>query len=226
VRREIAARSASRSEIGNDAWEPGDEWIDARTGFKIDVMYRTPDWIEDQLDRVLVRHEASVGYSTAFWYNVLHAVPLVDPGGWYRNLQHSARQPYPEALKRAIVAKNWPLLREAMSSYLNQIRTAADRGDIISVHHRVTGLLSSYFDILFAINGAPHPGEKRLLQFLIDGRLKLPPGMTAQIDDLVRAEPGPAVVARAETLIDGLDTLLAEESLLPFDVQQPHQANP
>jgi hypothetical protein len=225
-RRGIAARYAIRSEIGNDAWEPGDEWIDARTGYKADVIYRTPAWIEDQLDRVLVRHQASVGYSTTFWHNLLHSVPLVDPDGWYLNLQRAASRPYPEALKRAIVARNWPLLRQAMSSYLNQIRLAAGRGDIVSVQHRVSGLLSSYFDILFAINEMPHPGEKRLLQFSVDGRLKLPCGMIGEIDALLRTQPGPAVVACAATLIDGLDTLLAEESLLPTDTQRSGQAKP
>lgn len=223
-RQAIAACYATRSEIGNDAWEPSDEWIDAQTGYKIDVIYRTPTWIEEQLDRVLIRNEASVGYSTAFWHNVLHSVPLVDPTGWYRQLQLSARRPYPEALKRAIVAKNWPLLRRAMSSYLSQIGLAVDRGDIVSVDHRVTALLSSVFDILFAVNELPHPGEKRLLEFVTNGQLTCPPGMAGQIDALVRAEPGPAVLAPAIALIDRVDALLAETSLLPDDDQAPGQA--
>ena len=43
----IATRFATRREVGNDFWEPGDEWIDAQTGRHVDVMYRTPDWIEE-----------------------------------------------------------------------------------------------------------------------------------------------------------------------------------
>jgi len=77
----IADQFAHRREIGNSFWEPGDEWIDARTGMHVDVMYRTPVWIEEQLNRVLVRHEASTGYSTCLWHNVLHSTPLFDRAG-------------------------------------------------------------------------------------------------------------------------------------------------
>lgn len=136
-RRSLAGPDA---EIDNRFWEPGDEWVDADSGAHLDVMYRSPSCIEDQLDRVLVRHEASIGYSTCFWYNVLHSEALYDPHGWYRQLQERARVPYPEALQRAIVAKNWPILRKNQSSYRRQIELALAR--------------------------QPHPGEKRLLQHL------------------------------------------------------------
>lgn len=102
-RRSLAGPAA---EIDNRFWEPGDEWVDADSGAHLDVMYRSATWIEDQLDRVLIRHQASIGYSTCFWYNVLHSEALYDPQGWYRKLQERARVPYPEELKRAIVAKN------------------------------------------------------------------------------------------------------------------------
>ena len=83
----------------------------AKLGRHIDITYRRLGWIEEQLNRMLVRHEASVGYSTCVWHNVLHSAPLYDQDGWYRALQASAKCPYPELLKRAIVAKNHPILR-------------------------------------------------------------------------------------------------------------------
>jgi predicted nucleotidyltransferase len=59
ARTKIATRAA-RAEIGNITWEPGDEWIDGETGVPVDVMYRHVRWIEEQLERVLVRHQGAV----------------------------------------------------------------------------------------------------------------------------------------------------------------------
>jgi predicted nucleotidyltransferase len=214
----IATRFATRHEVGNDFWEPGDEWIDTRTGRHVDVMYRTPVWIEEQLERVLVRHEASVGYSTCFWHNVLHSTPLFDRSGWYRDLQQAATRPYPEPLRRAVIARNYPILRQSLSSYLAQIERAVRRSDSVSIQHRVTALLASYFDVLFAVNELPHPGEKRLLQFAAARCAKIPSNMEIQIYTLLEtaARPvNPAVVEHIDALLDSLDALLVDEELLP-----------
>jgi hypothetical protein len=214
----VATSFATHSEVGNDFWEPGDEWIDDRTGRQVDVMYRTPAWIEEQLARVLVRHEAAVGYTTSFWSNVLHSEPLFDRSGWYRDLQEIAKRPYPEPLRRAIVAKNYPILRRTISSYLVQIERAVRRSDSVSIQHRVTALLASYFDILFAVNELPHPGEKRLLQFAMTQCAKTPPHMETQINALLETAPRPAtlaVVRHVHALLDNLDALLVDEELLP-----------
>jgi len=213
LRAEIA-RGARRSEIGNSFWEPGDEWIDAETGIGVDVMFRTTRWIEDQLNRVLRRHEASVGYSTCFWYNVRNSRALFDRAGWFKALQEKASQPYPEQLKRAIVAKNHPILRSTMSSYLHQIGLALERHDPISVNHRTAAMLASYFDIVFAVNGQPHPGEKRLLQFTQALCAKLPTGMEGRVGAVLSALPGGPVPQLANTMLDGLDDLLRGEGFL------------
>jgi len=202
------ARGVRRSEIGNSFWEPGDEWIDGETGIGVDVMFRTTRWIEDQLDRVLQRHEASVGYSTCFWYNVRNSRALFDRAGWFKALHERAGQPYPEQLKRAIVAKNHPILRDTMSSYLHQIDLALERHDPISVNHRTAAMLASYFDIVFAVNGQPHPGEKRLLQFAQALCAKLPTGMEGRVGAVLSALPGGLVPDLANTMLDGLDDLL------------------
>jgi hypothetical protein len=214
----IATRFATRHEVGNDFWEPGDEWIDRQTGRHVDVMYRTPVWIEEQLERVLVRHEASVGYSTCFWHNVLHSTPLFDRSGWYRDLQASAARPYPQPLQRAIIAKNHPILRQTLSSYPAQIERAVRRGDSVSIQHRITALLASYFDVLFAINELPHPGEKRLLQIALTRCARTPPDMATQVNALLETAARPATLAVVEhihLLLDSLDALLVAENLLP-----------
>ena len=194
-RRALAGPGA---EIDNRFWEPGDEWIDATTGAHLDVMFRSPAWIEDQLERVLVRHQASIGYSTCFWYNVLHSQALYDPQSWYQQLQQRARVPYPEALQRAIVAKNRPILRKNQSSYRRQIELALGRGDAVSVQHRTTAVLASYFDIWFALARQPHPGEKRLLQHL-------PEPEVALVRALIEA-PTNQLLHHLDRLIDSLDS--------------------
>ncbi len=60
VRRRIAKNFAERLEINNQFWEPGDEWIDSQSGIGVDIMYRHPQWIEEQIERVLVKHQAAV----------------------------------------------------------------------------------------------------------------------------------------------------------------------
>jgi hypothetical protein len=214
----IATHFATRHEVGNAFWEPGDEWIDTQTGRHVDVMYRTPVWIEEQLERVLVRHEASVGYSTCFWHNVLHSTALFDRSGWYRDLQAKSARPYPRPLQHAIIARNHPILRQTLSSYLVQIERAVRRGDSVSIQHRVAALLASYFDVLFAVNELPHPGEKRLLQFAASRCAKTPPDMETQIDGLLETAARPAtltVVEHIDGLLDSLDALLLREGLLP-----------
>jgi hypothetical protein len=204
ARRAMAFDFADRVEIDNRFWEAGDEWIDRASGRGIDIMYRSRAWIQDQVARVLERHEASIGYSTCFWWNVLHSRALYDPTGWYASLRQTARQPYPAELRRAIVAKNFPILRNNISSYRRQIETALERGDWASVHHRVNAFLASYWDILFALNGVPHPGEKRRVEYARRLCKKLPPRWEEVAEALLRR---PAL-AHLDCLADGLEQIL------------------
>lgn len=215
ARAALARTHAQRAEIDNQFWEPGDEWIDDATGIPVDVMFRNRAWIAEQLARVLQRHEAAVGYSTCFWHNVLFSQILFDRSGWFQHLQEQARQPYPEPLRRAILAKNFPILRNTLSSYRHQIERALFRKDAVSVNHRVAALLASYFDILFALNCMPHPGEKRLVAFIEKNCKLVPVHMSRHLEELLRV---PAlnhdVLARIDALLDSLEALLKSEKLL------------
>ncbi|HEV2109251.1 MAG TPA: nucleotidyltransferase domain-containing protein [Thermomicrobiales bacterium] len=117
----VAMRSAliddgRGAEIDNRFWETGDEWEESGSGIAVDVTYRSPRWIEDQLDRVLVRHQAATGYTTAVWHNVRTSKLLADSDRWYEALQTRANVDYPEELRQAIVAKNQPILQAAKGS--------------------------------------------------------------------------------------------------------------
>jgi len=220
----LAGRFGERASIGNDFWEPGDEWIALRTGNAVDIMYRSPAWIGQQLDRLLLRHQASVGYSTCLVYNILHSKILYDRADWFASLRAKAQQPYPEALRCAIIARNHPILRSTLSSYAHQIAMALHRNDRVSVNHRITALLASYFDILFAINRLFHPGEKRLLAHVLASCPKYPLEIEAQVNGLLSAityAGQPDVLGLVNDLIDGLDELLIEERLrVPWSGRQ------
>jgi hypothetical protein len=214
----IAKEFAERLEINNQFWEPGDEWIDTSSGFGVDVMYRTPQWIEEQLERVLVKHQASVGYTTCFWWNVLTSTLLYDIDGWFKQLQEKANQPYPEPLKRAIIAKNYPILRRNLSSYTHQLELAISRNDSVSIIHRTAALLASYFDIIFAVNCVPHPGEKRLVVQVKKLCSKVPDGMEEHIhainDSMSLSSSNPNLLNHLNGLIDGLDKLMIVEGVI------------
>jgi catechol 2,3-dioxygenase-like lactoylglutathione lyase family enzyme/predicted nucleotidyltransferase len=193
------------AEVDNRFWEPGDEWSDPSTGAQIDIMYRSPEWIEAQLNRVLLRHEAALGYTTCFWYNVIYSEAIIDPRGWYQQLQNRGRVAYPEGLRRAVVMRNWPVLRRNHSSYRHQIELALNRGDLVCVQHRVTAFLASFFDVWFALERKPHPGEKRLLSHL-------PEPWVSLVRALTEASPATLLI-HIDTLMDRIDARLADERM-------------
>ena len=90
LRRDLARALGRPAWVGCKAFGPGDEWPGHENHAAVDLMYWTPAWIEEQLARVLDRHEASVGYSTCFWHTIRTSVPLVDRDGWFGRLQARA----------------------------------------------------------------------------------------------------------------------------------------
>jgi len=203
--------AAEDAEFDNQFWGTADSWHDLASGIRVEGLYWWVSFIEGELDRVLRRHEASIGYSTCFWHSIRNGMILFDRGGWLTQIHAEAQQPYPEALREAIVAKNHPILRRMSSSYLQQIEIAVQREDVVSVNHRVAALLASYFDILFAINRMPHPGEKRLVRYAETLCDKRPPQLREQIARIVSSATAPDLVDQINQLLDGLDALLTAE---------------
>lgn len=182
----IAEKFAKSFEVDNNFFENGDEWILKDSGKGVDIMYRSPDWIEEQVKRIWDNYGASVGYSTCFIYNIKFSDALYDPQDWYKKLQDKISSEYPEQLTRNIVAKNLPLLYGKMAaSFTDQILLAIKRDDINSVNHRITAFLASYFDVIFALNKQLHPGEKRLIRFAQENCKILPVDFKSNIENLI-----------------------------------------
>lgn len=212
VREQLAARFATRAEVGNTFFEEGDELL-LSDGGVVDLMYRAPSWIEDEMVRVWGWAEAKVGYTTAFVHNVKSSSILYDQEGWYEGLKASVSGPYPQRLKDAIIAKNHPLLRTKISaSYYEQIQHALERGDGVSVLHRTTALLASYFDVLFALNELTHPGEKRLVHWALQHCQILPPRFEEEVG-AVCTRSDSALLGAVARLLDSLDEIIAPNAL-------------
>ncbi|HOU14681.1 MAG TPA: DUF4037 domain-containing protein [Anaerolineae bacterium] len=209
----VAQRGSSRADLNLQFWDLGDELIDGPTGIEVDVIYWDTAWITEQIERVLVHHQASVGYTTCFWNTVRNSLPLYDRHVWFARLQARCQCPYPEPLRRAVIAKNYPILRDVIPAYLHQIEKAIQRRDLVSVNHRVAALLASYFDVLFALNAIPHPGEKRLLEVATERCAKRPPAMREHVEEVLRlaATEDPTLIQAVNRLIDNLDALLLKE---------------
>lgn len=201
---------ASGADMGMDYFGDYDEWCDAETGAQFDVMYFGLDWMREGLERVLVQHRPGLGYTTAFAYTVSRSRILYDPRGVFAALQEMSRRPYPEALRRAIVRYNYPLLRGNVSSYYAQLEKAVKRNDLVSVNHRLAALLASYFDIVFAANRLLHPGEKRLLQLSLTTCITLPERFAVDVPEVLTAR-GEGLLETLSQFLDDLDRWLNQE---------------
>ncbi len=196
-----------------DYWGPGLEWDDPESKTHLDVIFFRTSWMEAQIDRTLVRCEASLGYSTCFWHTVRVSQSLYDPNGWFARLQQRAQVPYPDLLAHRIIALNLPVLRDSFSSYQRQIAKAVQRQDIVDLQHKVTNYLASVFDILFAINRMPHPGEKQLIDFS-ERECKLrPPQLRQYIEAILGgiANNPTSVIAAVDQLTDTVELLFTHE---------------
>ncbi len=149
---------------GLSFFEPGDEL--AADGCIYDIMYRDCGFPGREIERVWVRHQPSLGYSTAFLHNLKTHRILFDRHGFLARELARLDSPYPDELAGNIIAFNSRMATGPLSSsWIRQVGNAVARGDLVSINHRVAALMASYFDILFAANRVLHPGEKRLMGY-------------------------------------------------------------
>ena len=187
-RREILDKYCSYMEIGNSFWEPEDD-VTLKDGIDMDIIYRDMKDFDAVLSSVVFDCNAWNGYTTCLWYNLTSCRILLDKEGKLGAMQEKYNIPYPEKLRENIISNNMKLLSGMLPSFDMQIKKAEDRGDLVSVNHRVAEFLASYFDVIFAINEMLHPGEKRLVQYAKNNCKILPSDFEVNIEYLLASEP-------------------------------------
>ena len=93
------------------------------------------------------------------------------------------------------------------ASYYEQIEKAIARNDMVSINHRISAFLASYFDIIFAQNELLHPGEKRLIQFAKTNCKILPKNFEKNINDLL-VQPNPETLNILNVMVKNLKNIL------------------
>ncbi|MBE6980847.1 MAG: DUF4037 domain-containing protein [Ruminococcaceae bacterium] len=163
VRRGILQNYCAVLEIDNRFWEQEDN-ATLKNGIDIDIIYRDLDAMIADVASVVEQFQARNGYTTCMWHNLKNCTVLYDREGRLSQAKARFDVAYPEELMENIVSRNYRLLHAALPAYRMQIAKALKRQDVVSLNHRVAAFMESYFDILFAVNGQTHPGEKRLIQ--------------------------------------------------------------
>ena len=183
VRRELLSKYCSYMEISNSFWELEDDCT-LKNGIDIDILYRNLDDFRADVSSVVKDCNARTGYTTCMWHNLVTSKIIFDRNGRLTQTQQEFSVPYPEKLRHNIIEKNMRLLTGNLPSYDMQIKKAVDRGDMVSINHRVSAFLESYFDIIFALNRLTHPGEKRLVELCVKNCKVLPKDFEENITEL------------------------------------------
>ena len=209
ARRAILSRYCSYLEIGNHFWELEDNCV-LNDGVDMDILYRDLDSFAEGVAHVVEEFQPSNAYTTCMWHNLLTCKVVYDRDGRLTAAKARFDVPYPPQLKANIIARGRNLLHTSMPAYRLQIEKAVKRGDLVSVNHRTTAFLESYFDVLFALNGQTHPGEKRLIQLCKEHCSLLPDRFEENLNDLFRDlfTAPQQTPAHLETILQALETLL------------------
>lgn len=215
-RESIVKKFSDLMEINNSFWGVSDEFVLRNSSIQIDIAYFDFNWLENGLRNILEKYNASIGYSTCFWHNVNNSLIVFDKNGKFKDLKEKYTIEYPVQLKRNIVSKNYPILKKNFSSYYNQIEKAINRNDIVNLNNRIAAFLDSYFDIIFAINEVPHPGEKRLLSIVNTRCKKLPNNILEDVEKLIKdiSKCDNVILEDINEIVMQLDIILKGENLI------------
>ncbi|MBQ7415476.1 MAG: DUF4037 domain-containing protein [Oscillospiraceae bacterium] len=203
-RRAILSKYCSYVEYSNHYWELEDNGT-FNDGIDFDLLFRNLDDFTAGVAQVVEQCQPCNAYTTCMWHNLITCKIIYDASGRLTAAKERFNVPYPEQLKKNIIERGWNLLHASMPAYEHQIKKAALRGDLVSVNHRIAAYLETYFDVLFALNGKTHPGEKRLVQLCKEACPILPDRFEENLNRLLQD-----MFSSPEKLANDLDTIKAE----------------
>lgn len=207
-RENLIKQYSSKYEVGGEYFGSGDEFFVDELNQQLDVMYWGVNWFNDIVENVWVKHYPSNGYTTAFLYTLNNFQIIYDTDNWLLNLQKSIKTEYPKELKENIIKRNMMLMYDKpFASYYEQIEKAIKRNDIVSINHRISAFLASYFDVIFAVNELLHPGEKRLIQYSLNNCKILPKDFEENIDELL-VQPNSETLNLLNCIVENLRKIL------------------
>ena len=183
VRKEILSKYCKVLELGNSFWEYEDNCI-LNNDIDIDILYRNLDDFTKGLEYVVEQHNPYNGYTTCMWHNLLNCKVIYDKDNKLTETIERFNIPYPKELKENIISRNMKLLNDALPAYYLQIKKAIKRNDLVSINHRISAFLESYFDIVLAVNELTHPGEKRLISLCKQNCKILPNNFEDNLNEL------------------------------------------
>ena len=186
VRKLILDKYCSYIELNNQFWEFEDDCT-LSDGIDIDIIYRNINDFENNIENVVEKYHAANGYTTCFWHNLKNSKVLYDPHKEFHKIQERFEVPFPKELRENIISKNFRLLTGNLPSYDKQIIKAFNRGDFVSVNHRITAFIESYFDIIFVKNELTQPGEKRMISYAKEYAKILPKDFEENINELLNS---------------------------------------
>lgn len=209
AREKIVKNISSKYEAGGEYFGSGDEYFVDELNVQFDVMFWDKNWFESVVDNVWIKNYPSNGYTTCFLYTLKNFQVQFDRCGWLTSLKEKINTPYPENLRNNIIERNLKLIKDKpFASYYEQIKKAVERKDIVSINHRISAFLASYFDIIFAKNELLHPGEKRLVKYAKQNCKILPEKFEENIEKVL-VQPNQNTLEILDEMVENLRNILS-----------------
>lgn len=203
-REKLVKQYSSKYEVGGEYFGSGDEFFVDKLNRQLDVMYWNVNWFESIVENTWFKYYPSNGYTTAFLFTLNNFQIIYDKDNWLKTIQDSIQTKYPHELKQNIIKRNMMLLKDKpFASYYEQIKKAINRNDIVSINHRISAFMASYFDIIFAVNELLHPGEKRLVKYAKDNCQILPDNFEENINKLL-VQPNSETLNILDDMVESL----------------------